>query len=995
MTIQVQAQINGGAQQTGAVTVAAADVVQFSLVSAAGVGSLLWEIYSHPTDEAGAGFGLSLPSGWTVGADGHSYFYVGTTPPTVTIPAAPYWGKILVRCTPGGDALAADDSLVLTMLSPTLGLEDIAPLEESQADAYRAWGKAIQNDLRIMEDAIAGAGAGTPYASTPAAVGSSGKAGSSSDYARGDHVHAGVSTLAQAGKGALTGAVTLSAGANVTLTQAGQDISIAASGSAGGPPAAITWDTTQATDSAVGRYQTWAEVRTAANSTEAPMAVYLVGSPTTSGTSTDDWPHVTWYSNDTGVTLTFTEGVVVKNSRFDVAGDVTSTATTTTNLVYAPGSAAEFRGQFSASTKGLIGVDGAGSATFRLADGSIVGAKAFHTAASQTISVYAGATDFKVGVGDHIEGSAGNANVFRSNETTGDVSVSSYSGTFSETDAPNIVSRRPATDAHDLVVFTLQDPSGATSISNSGAGTAFTLPTLSGAGQWAFGAPSPLGDCAFLSDVKYFTGGGDTYQPSVTNITTSCWAFFHKSPNLGSAGFVSLFGKLNATDSTIALGVDTNAGELRAKVGAGGVDTSVTSLAAFPGEWYHLALTYDGATATFYINGLPKAVAKTGTLDWDNTKSWIVGNAGTAGVNMLVADCRIADVCRSALEIKDAYLLGIGGKAAWQAASNDADSLKGVVISATAPTTGKVLTATGAAAAEWATPSVTEISGVTVSGTPAVGQVLKATSGSAASWADVDKVGGVTVSGTPTAGQVLAATSGSAASWAAEKLGGRAVSTSAPSDGHGLKYNNGSSQWEPAAINAAAVTGLTVSGTAVDGMILTATSGVAASWRSPALLYSAADLVASKSAAAVGAANITAGQQFEVTDNFYCDGIRFRWASSSGTPTCTIELWDDAGAVLKSATQAVTTTPTTYAVTFGSPQDLTSYKGKVLTVSVWQQTGGEYYSVIGTCYVPNIATLIGGGVYSHGSVYCSTGHGYQDTQTVAETYGVDPILRRK
>lgn len=368
-----------------------------------------------------------------------------------------------------------------------------------------------------------------------------------------------------------------------------------------------------------------------------------------------------------------------------------------------------------------------------------------------------------------------------------------------------------------------------------------------------------------------------------------------------------------------------------------------------------------GSAGTPYAS-TPAAVGSSGKAG--SSSDYARGDHVHAGVATLAQSGKAALTGAVTLSAGTNVTLTQSGQDISIAASNDADSLRGVTISATAPTSGQVLTATSGTGAEWATASATAISGVTVSGTPV-------------------------------AGQALIATSGSAASWSAEKLGGRAVSVAAPSDGQGLKWNNGASQWEPAAINAAAVTGLTVSGTAVDGMILTAASGVAASWRTPALLYSAADLVASKSAAAVGAVDITAGFQFEVTDDYYCDGVRFRWAASSGTPTCTVELWDDVGAVLKTATQVVSTTPTTYTVTFGTPQDLSSYKGKILTVSVWQQTGGEYYSVVGVCYVPNTATLIGGGVYSRGNVYCSTGHGYQDTQTTAETYGVDPILRRK
>lgn len=378
MTIQVQAQINGGAQQTGAVTVAAGDVVQLSLVSAAGAGALLWEIYSHPTDEAGAGYGLSLPSGWTDGADGHSYFYEGTTPPTITIPSAPYWGKVLARCTPGGNALAADESLVLTMLSP-LGLEDVAPLETTQADAYRTWMKAFQNDLRILG--------------------------------------------------------------------------------------------------------TWVSVRP----------------------------------------------------------------------------------------------------------------------------------------------------------------------------------ERPD-QLNDLVCFTLSDAAGTTTISNSGSGTAFSLDTPTGAGSITFGAPQPFGDGALIVGVKYITGtGGQTYQPSVTNFSASCWVMFKKSPALGGANFVSLFGKLNTTDSTFALGFDLNLGEFKCKVGAGGVDTTSTGQPLMVGERHHLAMTYDGSNVRLYQNGvLTQTTAKTGTLDWSNTHNWIVGNAGATGAIMIVSECKFANVVKSLDEIKAEVYQGQG-----------------------------------------------------------------------------------------------------------------------------------------------------------------------------------------------------------------------------------------------------------------------------------------------------------------------------------------------
>ena len=68
----------------------------------------------------------------------------------------------------------------------------------------------------------------------PASVGSANSEGASTSLARADHVHQGVHSLAASGQPQLTGDVALAAGANVTLTQAGQDITIAASGGAAG-----------------------------------------------------------------------------------------------------------------------------------------------------------------------------------------------------------------------------------------------------------------------------------------------------------------------------------------------------------------------------------------------------------------------------------------------------------------------------------------------------------------------------------------------------------------------------------------------------------------------------------------------------------------------------------------------------------------------------------------------------------------------------------------
>lgn len=68
----------------------------------------------------------------------------------------------------------------------------------------------------------------------PADVASSAVIGVGTTSARADHVHRGVFSVSKNGATQLFGSVTLSGGTNVTLTQVGQDISIAASGGGGG-----------------------------------------------------------------------------------------------------------------------------------------------------------------------------------------------------------------------------------------------------------------------------------------------------------------------------------------------------------------------------------------------------------------------------------------------------------------------------------------------------------------------------------------------------------------------------------------------------------------------------------------------------------------------------------------------------------------------------------------------------------------------------------------
>ena len=72
------------------------------------------------------------------------------------------------------------------------------------------------------------------YGSTPTEVGSTGTSGTSVLSARGDHQHKGLHSIAVSGNSALYGDAVLVQGTNITLTQVGQNITVAATG--GGTP---------------------------------------------------------------------------------------------------------------------------------------------------------------------------------------------------------------------------------------------------------------------------------------------------------------------------------------------------------------------------------------------------------------------------------------------------------------------------------------------------------------------------------------------------------------------------------------------------------------------------------------------------------------------------------------------------------------------------------------------------------------------------------------
>jgi len=157
--------LNSGATQSGGITGANSDTVALTAESTVGWNldtPPKWEIYSYPDGWTGPASGwttesVAQPFGGT--ADIYVYYGLGP-PPTFTLPALPLWGKFLFRLTVQGGVLngiispaLTDDTTAVQIASPN-GLFDTATLETTQFSQDRAWSGPLQENWRIIDDAL-------------------------------------------------------------------------------------------------------------------------------------------------------------------------------------------------------------------------------------------------------------------------------------------------------------------------------------------------------------------------------------------------------------------------------------------------------------------------------------------------------------------------------------------------------------------------------------------------------------------------------------------------------------------------------------------------------------------------------------------------------------------------------------------------------------------------------------------------------------------------
>lgn len=219
--------LNAGPTQSGGVTAANGDSVQFSAESTAQWDLTTpprWEIYAYPPGWTGPGTAgwvtESVPSPF--GGTSDVYVFTGLGPPTAfTLPALPMWGDFLCKLTVAGGLLnglpsaqLVDNTTALRIVGPG-GLTDIAVSAETQFDTARSWVGSWQDDLRILDAALVGAA--TPYVALPEPVEiGAGSAGAVLNYSKGDHSHpvtVGIPTTIAIGDAAAAGGGTALAGA--------------------------------------------------------------------------------------------------------------------------------------------------------------------------------------------------------------------------------------------------------------------------------------------------------------------------------------------------------------------------------------------------------------------------------------------------------------------------------------------------------------------------------------------------------------------------------------------------------------------------------------------------------------------------------------------------------------------------------------------------------------------------------------------------------------
>jgi parallel beta-helix repeat protein len=156
--IVLQLTVNGGAAQTGVVTVDYEDTIVLKLADASGVKRATYRIWEYPD-------GFAVPAGWTADSGGLGYSVTvanGADAPAFDLPAADpgMWGNYYFSVEVNGrirDGQLApdlfDDSLVAQIPSVS-GVGDVGFGETNQIDATRQWAGTLKGLVRYVDSQL-------------------------------------------------------------------------------------------------------------------------------------------------------------------------------------------------------------------------------------------------------------------------------------------------------------------------------------------------------------------------------------------------------------------------------------------------------------------------------------------------------------------------------------------------------------------------------------------------------------------------------------------------------------------------------------------------------------------------------------------------------------------------------------------------------------------------------------------------------------------------
>ncbi|HVS58375.1 MAG TPA: LamG domain-containing protein [Candidatus Saccharimonadales bacterium] len=154
------------------------------------------------------------------------------------------------------------------------------------------------------------------------------------------------------------------------------------------------------------------------------------------------------------------------------------------------------------------------------------------------------------------------------------------------------------------------------------------------------------------SSSQYATCTNHNLQPT-TGITVMAWIL-----NTSGGGYQSSLVNMPSSATTDAWGLY---GGTWAQGFSGGITTTggsawlPSSVPQNDGQWHHLALTYDGATAKFYVDGtLTNSQALTGTITYSSTLPLQLyeDNTGMSNFQADIDDLRIYDTALSKPEVR-------------------------------------------------------------------------------------------------------------------------------------------------------------------------------------------------------------------------------------------------------------------------------------------------------------------------------------------------------